>query len=220
MAERLKPKDGCYICGAEVTSKEHVPAKCFFPEESSFRKQLITVPSCKLHNEDTSSDDEYVRNFICVHHENNAIAYKQFQKKVIKSLTRNPKQFEERIKIQTPKGTVYAFNIKRDIFDRTIQKMAYAIFFHENKYQWNRGLIVLTEDLRNKDLSKDDYSQLLHTVMIKLPPSFDRGDNPKVFKYKILPSDQDKQNAIVQLTFYEGFTVWVTTQLDSKTYRV
>jgi len=50
----------CYFCGENAQSKEHVPARCFFPENESYRKQLITVPSCEKHNEDTSVDDEYV----------------------------------------------------------------------------------------------------------------------------------------------------------------
>ena len=54
----------CYVCGREATSREHVPPRCFFPDDNRYRKQLITVRSCTEHNEDTSLDDEYVRNVI------------------------------------------------------------------------------------------------------------------------------------------------------------
>lgn len=52
----------CYRCNNIATSVEHVPAKCFFPKEH--RKNLITVPSCEQHNNETSKDDEYVRGII------------------------------------------------------------------------------------------------------------------------------------------------------------
>ena len=185
-----------------------------------YRKQLIKVPSCKLHNEDTSSDDEYVRNIITIFHENNSVAFKQFSEKVVRSLTWNSGLMGERKKIHTPQGIVYTLNIDRYIFDRTMRKMSYAIFFHENKFQWNRELIVLTEHLLYKDLSKDDYGQLLQKLMIKLPPSLDKGENPKVFKYKMLTSDLSPHNTILQMIFYEGFIVWVTPNIDSISYRM
>jgi len=49
----------CYHCGTEATGYEHIPPKSFFPEGS--REELITVPSCDLHNQKKSKDDEYVR---------------------------------------------------------------------------------------------------------------------------------------------------------------
>ena len=79
------PKN-CYICGLNAVSKEHTPARCYFPEESEYRKNLITVPSCTTHNEDTSKDDEYVRNLIAMSLGTNIIAYKQFIRKQLKDL--------------------------------------------------------------------------------------------------------------------------------------
>jgi len=59
--------DVCYWCGGIATSLEHIPPKCIFPEKKdidkifnqSFRDELITVPSCDLHNSKKSKDDEY-----------------------------------------------------------------------------------------------------------------------------------------------------------------
>ncbi|MGP3508673.1 hypothetical protein [Paracidovorax citrulli] len=48
----------CYYCGAVATSKEHVPARCFFPKERDFRRDLFTVPSCKEHNSAKSNIDQ------------------------------------------------------------------------------------------------------------------------------------------------------------------
>ena len=55
----------CYVCDSPSTSVEHVHPLCLFPETkdwkfSSFRKHLITVPSCDLHNSKKSKDDEFL----------------------------------------------------------------------------------------------------------------------------------------------------------------
>ncbi|WP_156374498.1 hypothetical protein [Pseudorhodoferax sp. Leaf274] len=56
----------CYACDQAATSREHVPPRGLFPtiEEArgeNLRKELITVPSCDLHNSEKSGDDEYLR---------------------------------------------------------------------------------------------------------------------------------------------------------------
>lgn len=52
----------CYACNRLASTAEHVPPKCFFPEE--LRTNLITVPSCAQHNNANSVDVEYVRNVL------------------------------------------------------------------------------------------------------------------------------------------------------------
>src|SRR5260370_40046824 len=55
----------CYACDEKKASREHVPPLCFFPEEkdidgqSIYRKELIRVPSCDVHNARKSDDDLY-----------------------------------------------------------------------------------------------------------------------------------------------------------------
>jgi len=44
----------CYMCSDPATGVEHVPAKCFFTKGQ--RENLITVPSCELHNNATSKN--------------------------------------------------------------------------------------------------------------------------------------------------------------------
>lgn len=55
----------CYMCERNATSREHVPPLCLFPEVKdtkgiNFRKNLITVPSCDIHNSKKSDDDEFL----------------------------------------------------------------------------------------------------------------------------------------------------------------
>jgi len=220
MASILKPSEGCYLCGREPESREHVPAKGFFPNKTSYRKQLITVPSCDRHNQDTSADDEYVRNVITAHRGNNSVAFRQFTQKVVKSLRLDISKFGKPRKIQTPQGTVHAFEIDRAILDRVLRKMGYALFFHDFKYQWNRELIILSKHLVYADLSHDDYGRLLESVEKQLPELPSNGENPQVFKYASMKTGERAEDTIFRLTFYEGFTVWITTVTDSSTWKL
>lgn len=52
----------CYCCEEPTAGDEHVPPQSFFVKGN--RAGLITVPSCKLHNQDKSSDDEYIRTLL------------------------------------------------------------------------------------------------------------------------------------------------------------
>ena len=55
----------CYSCAELATTQEHVPPKCLFPEKKDsenldYRKNLIRVPSCELHNNRFHLDDEFL----------------------------------------------------------------------------------------------------------------------------------------------------------------
>lgn len=52
----------CYYCGEPSTGAEHVPPKSFFIKGQ--REGLITVPSCDVHNQHKSKDDEYIRSLL------------------------------------------------------------------------------------------------------------------------------------------------------------
>lgn len=56
----------CYFqgCDSAGVTKEHIPPRSFFP--SGKKEQLLTVPACKVHNNDKSTDDQYVLAQICM----------------------------------------------------------------------------------------------------------------------------------------------------------
>lgn len=56
----------CYFqgCAKKGVTKEHIPPRSFFPEDE--RMQLLTVKSCKEHNNAKSKDDLYVLAQICM----------------------------------------------------------------------------------------------------------------------------------------------------------
>ena len=53
-SELLSNFPECYACEEKPTGVEHAPPRLFFPEGGEYRKDLITVPSCDLHNAEKS----------------------------------------------------------------------------------------------------------------------------------------------------------------------
>lgn len=205
----------CYLCEGEKHSKEHVPARCFFPKEDQYRKNLIKVSSCKKHNEDTSKDDEYVRNIICMSIGNNAVAYKQFIEEVLKSFQHSPAlqnqtlQTKKQVyvkKCQNVKPT-FAFSIDRDRFDKVMKKIGYALYYYKYGKVWQRELIVATEFLLDKYMHQDELGELISSIKSELKmPEFD-GENPQVFQYKF--EETETEDVILWMKFYEGFEVFI-----------
>ena len=74
MSNSKKNKNECYCCQEIAETKDHIPPKCFFPKKEDLpqgyldktRGNLITVPSCKQHNNGRSKDDEYTAAFLAI----------------------------------------------------------------------------------------------------------------------------------------------------------
>ncbi|MES2784731.1 MAG: hypothetical protein V4684_04655 [Pseudomonadota bacterium] len=84
----------CYACGLLATSREHVPPKNLFPERKDIpqldlRQDLITVPSCDLHNLAKSQDDEFLMVSLAGLIGNNAIGYRHNMGKVDRAVRRS-----------------------------------------------------------------------------------------------------------------------------------
>ena len=208
----------CYICGKPSTSDEHAPARCFFPKGK--RNQLITVRSCAEHNEDTSDDDEYVRNLIVMSLGNNSVALDHFKDKGVGSFNHSTALLVETtgvkktVYIQENDDTLtptYAFKIDRKRINFILSKIAYALFFWKYRTPWNRSLNVATEFLLTEDQDTDD----LLNDLIQEAKEFDHllkymGANPDVFQFVFLSSEEtDPHDQILRLKFYEGFEAWI-----------
>lgn len=211
----------CYLCGGAKYSVEHVPAKCFFPQNPNYRKNLITVPSCKVHNEATSKDDEYVRNIICMSIGNNEIAFNQFFNKVKGSFENSLKLREQTFQTtkqvfvrESQNGSVqqtYMFKIDRERFDKVIKKIGYALYYHKYGKVWQRGLIIATDSLLNVDSQQDGQMRELISIIREnlVIPKFD-GNNPEVFQYKFEEiSFEEISFEVLWMRFYGSFEVFV-----------
>lgn len=214
----------CYICSQPPTSVEHTPARCFFPLDK--RKNLITVDSCTVHNEDTSKDDEYVRNIIAMSLGNNGVALEHFLEKCIASFKKSPgllittTKNRKRVHYQEPDQKslqpTYAFEIDRTRINFVLRKIAYALFFKKFRTPWNRELIVGTEFLRTEGMETDEIGNLIQSFKPILGSLTFEGENPDVFRYYFGETNNlDINDQILIMVFYEGFEVWVIPKIGS-----
>lgn len=184
------------------------------------RINLTKVDSCAAHNEDTSKDDEYVRNIIAMSMGNNQVALSHFLENCVKSFEKSPKLLAATTKIRKEvyyresKGnevkSTLALQIDRDRIDLVLRKIAYAAFYKKYGQSWNRRLNVGTEYLRYEAMHTDGYGELIKAAKSLMErPAFE-GTNPEVFKSAFLkPESEDVNAQILVMVFYEGFEVWV-----------
>jgi len=111
--------------------------------------------------------------------------------------------------VKTAQGEVPGIIIDRKRLDRVIRKISYALFYKDYKEVWKKELIILSRHLVFEDLSSDEYSSVIDHAEQSLPDITQQGANPKVFKYTFLNDDQNIQNSILRVLFYEGFTFWI-----------
>ncbi|HBR6164924.1 TPA: hypothetical protein L9052_002240, partial [Klebsiella pneumoniae] len=87
----------CYFCGELATSKEHVPPQGLFPKKDIYRNNLITVPSCTLHNNSKSTLDNKMLVFLSgvnksVFHEKD---FKEVRDRTIRAIVRDSTIFND-----------------------------------------------------------------------------------------------------------------------------
>ena len=146
----------CYMCEGAATTREHAPAKVFFPEPKDLdgidlRRNLITVPSCAAHNIATSKDDEYVVALVAAYIGNTKLAADHFTTKVLRALQRSPGYAATVVRnaARVPTnglGTV-ALRVDDDRFERVMEKTARAVVFHHTGRKWNGALCILSPSL-------------------------------------------------------------------------
>lgn len=204
------------MCDKEKVSVEHAPPKCFFPSE--MRNNLITVDSCKEHNEDTSLDDEYVKNIITMIFDGNDTAYKQFSEKTIKSFQRSSallqRTTQKKHSINFNGIDTLAFEIDRDRIDFVMRKIGYALFYHKYNQRWLRKLITATTHLKTPEFQNDEFGKLIEDAQNQHKPIYE-GSNTDVFKFCFISLDDDIYNKFLIIKFYDGFEMWLIPDEES-----
>lgn len=192
----------CYMCGEFATSVEHVPAKCFFPKGQ--RINLITVPSCSLHNNDTSKDDEYVRGIVVSSAGNNRVATHHWKNNVLKSYKHSLGLFLTTFE----KRQNNAFFHDRARIDSVMIKIAYGLYFHIFKKVWHSSPAPFYNKFYNDDGETDRDFRLLGYSNI--PYEIYDGGNQQVFKYQYFEGNFNGQpNVHFKLIFYDSFEVLI-----------
>ncbi|MGQ7950062.1 hypothetical protein ACULYA_11715 [Providencia huashanensis] len=216
----------CYMCDSEGTTKEHVPPKCIFPETkdipdgNDYKKNLITVRSCEKHNTEKSKDDMYLLFFLAANIISNELAQNQFDTKIRRAINRSPHVFAEFAKKSTPVTLktengeeihTTAIEIDRERFDSAIKHISHALYYHKFEETFIGDIQVITSglvDLSDKGSVElngriQNFGQMVDNLLNHVPTE---GDNPEVFDYKLLKTDE-LQQVIIQMNFYCGFKV-------------
>ncbi len=227
---KLGTEKNCYYCGAIATSKEHVPPKCFFPESKdvkdgkNYRKKLITVPSCDLHNSAKSHDDEHLLVMLSINILNNDQGNEHAKGKVLRALKRSKGLQEscfkdvqsvivEDTKRKTVENTV-AIKLDDERFNSAIEHIAKAIYFHHFGTQCNERIQAIYHGAISigevDDVSRNENNESLRKHADLILESVEvLGDNPDIFNYKILEVSENIITFIMRFTFYGGNQVTV-----------
>lgn len=213
----------CYMCNNYSTTKEHVPPRCLFPEKKDLqdddidlRKNLITVPSCNLHNLKKSKDDEYLFFCLVLNFTSNNYALNQIQTKIVRMLQRNPKiinQFlpsKKKIVIKTNGELVVPFlgiEVNESRLSKSLEYIGRALYYYSFKRKWEYNVFVFPEFLRFHGFKNTfELNQKRANVFMEIDSIFKNkeflGQNPEIFKYHI--HEVDDFLLIMRFYFYEG----------------
>lgn len=217
----------CYKCEREVTSREHVPPKCVFPSKKdlpknfSFRKNLITVPSCDIHNSHKSMDDEYLSFVLFSTDRGNKISFKMFETKMMRAFDRKPhvyRQFlskSKKIHVWDTNGEKEeTLGVTIDVvrFNRIAEQLASGLIYHHYSRKWISGSVVVLSNflLDITTEGRDEFNRHIQETNAKIKNSvssiISSGENEEIFKYKIISNEKDYA---VVMNFYQGIQVSV-----------
>jgi hypothetical protein len=213
------------MCDNPATSREHVPPKCIFPERKDFsgqnlREDLITVPSCEVHNSKKSKDDEFLMVSIAGILGNNSIGYRQNMTKVSRAIRRTSNQLLDNAFL---KRKHYVVNLEGNAFleviwgtpdykrlENCFEHIALGLFFHHNAKRFKGRLKVVMGHLYHFEKNPATFIQFIkHRAEIDLKDRERFGNNPSVFFYQF--TDKDKYGLfLLKMCFYEGVDIFVS----------
>jgi hypothetical protein len=211
----------CYACDEKRASSEHVPPLCFFPEtkdadgQSLYRKNLITVPSCELHNISKSDDDLYAAFHLASTIRGNHCARLVREGVIARAIERDRTQrggaFVKRLLTQI-RGVIAENlfgNVDAARMVRVLSLCARGAYFYERLKPLKLPLRVASLEY---DLGDDPKKSEMLKVYRK---SFDdemagseyRGSNPDVFQYAICEKPE-KDVTMIHMIFFGALHRW------------
>lgn len=196
------------MCEREATSREHVPPLCLFPEIKDtkgidFRKDLITVPSCDLHNSKKSDDDEFLMLSLSGLLKNNPVGSFHQLTKANRALRRKNKDFIEKEilrnhrygKIPTTDGKFRIVSLGNPNIERLsncLKHIAYGLFYHEFKERFDGEIKMILEFIEYSDdniQTMKKYLKRRYESEKELNSDL-KGSNPDVFYYQFHKPDE------------------------------
>lgn len=213
----------CYACDAVAISDEHVPPKCLFPHKKylpkgcrDLRKNLITVPSCKMHNADKKLDDEYLGCFLALSSDDR-IAYHYFTEKWLNTLQKNNNEllnrflenYKKNLKWKTGENTI-GLQVEIERIVNSIKRICQGLYYHQSNFiskllgdNWHFSSLNLLDNNLKKPHEFGDVKSLrnlfikanhLNTIGFGI-----NGSNKDVFFYQKVETNK---KVIFRLVFY------------------
>ena len=200
----------CYWCGSPATSKEHIPPKCLFPEDKdlimyfkkSFRKNLIKIPSCDLHNSRKSKDDEYLLISLASLFGNNEIAFFHAYTKVIRTYIHNPKLVpvgkNYTLNKNNMKLPITAVEVNLVRLRKSFEGIARGLFFYENDKIFSgiftqiSTLFLIKTNIDENAKYTNSYINKSLEILKNEQKNWNtqiKGDNPEIFTYQFSSID-------------------------------
>ena len=199
------------MCHRKATSKEHVPPKGFFPDE--MRKNLITVPSCDVHNNKKTGDDEWLMILISTSIATSDLARDKIFPKLKRGISKSPGKlgiFKNLSPITVDGVATGAFEIDTVRIRATFAAIAKGLYFHtfHQKFLENVGIFLPPTGVikQGNDEASRGVNQANQTILDKTEGEFlgvsREGSHHSVFYYQWLVKKDFK---LLRLTFFDGF---------------
>lgn len=208
----------CYMCSSDATSREHAPPRCLFPvtrdsaDGLNYRKNLITVPACDVHNSEKSCDDEYLLFVLTGTYTSSNVGLNQFLTKVGRAFDRSPSKASRFVQRSIPvqlkredqaeweQGAQVIIDGAR--IDEALGNCARALYHYHTGSKFRGPLEVLTNftlylDEEFQALVDSDFNQTIK----ELAGEPLHGDNPAVFSYKFKDTEA---MGVFYFCFYES----------------
>lgn len=210
----------CYACEDAATSRDHVPPKLFFPEESdlggaygNLRRDLITVYACEKHNNEASGDDAYFACFVAVASTpNSRLARLHFETKIKRALDKDPQVaqwFADAIWKNGRPVRQFA-TVDTDRFDRCVSKIVKGLYYditrRKIKSETITGIIY-----PNMFDSEGEQPAIFRTIDRGLKRHLwvrHRAGSPRIFTSEYFLDIAMPHRVAFRLKFYESFEVW------------
>ena len=193
------------MCDALATTREHAPAKSFFPEK--YRLNLITVPACPLHNLENAEDVEYVRNVICGQRGTNELAAQVFAT-AKRSYEHSPALFTQtfaNVRTVVIDGQeTGAFPIDLPRHRMVMRAIGNALYYHDKGKRHDGGFGVFSPSMAHRDnlyYGRPDPAHGLRRYLESGAFTAMPVSNPQVFQYAAL--DLGEGQLLYRLVFYE-----------------
>ena len=212
----------CYACGKPATGREHVPPQCFFPDD--LRENLLTVPSCEVHNNRNSKDVEYVRNVLICAAELGPESKTVFDK-ALRSFSRSESLFKRTFDSLKPvhfRGyETGAFQVDQARFRKVMASIASALHFHDIASR-RRSWRVFSPSLHNQASLAgipDDWSRLRRRIA---DFRFQYIDTPQQAVFTYGRVEAGTWAVVYQLIFYDAIVVnvWSSNSVDRLAVKV